>query len=192
MQIKIELNQKFGKGYQVRIIHGPINQVYDKEPMNLNEAAQCAAVALDVFKNDLGETFNPDEVISITDEALEVNRKHDIASAQFFKDIRSGAFKYCQPAPVPDVTKGEDDEMLLSARGVLLFSYLTWIEEKTEPAKKFMLRYCQLLASRGYGKGATQIFREMNAMDKNSGCAWIRQTYKEYTHNDKEVIALFQ
>lgn len=190
--INLELNQKFGRGYQIRVIHGPVNQVYDKEPYNLNEAAQRAKVTLEIFQKELGEIFDPDEVIGITGEALEVNRRYDIASAQFFKDVKSGAFNYCQPAPIPDVMPGDGEEMLLSARGVLLFSYLTWNEERTEPAKKFMMRYCQLLASRGYGKGATQIFDDMDKMDKDSGCEWIRKTYEKYTHNDEEVIALFQ
>lgn len=192
MFINLELNQKFGKGYQIRVIHGPVNQVYDKEPFNLNEAAKCATVTLELFQKEFGETFDPDEVIGITDEALEVNRKYDIASAQFFKDVKSGSFNYCQPAPIPDAIPGEGEEMLLSARGVLLFSYLTWKEERTKPAQRFMMRYCQLLASRGYGKGAAQIFNDMDKMDKDSGCEWIRETYQKYTHNDEEVIALFQ
>ncbi len=44
-----------------------------------------------------------------------------------------------------------DGEAYLSERGIALMAYMAWKDEHTEPGKRFMEGYCELLCSRGYG-----------------------------------------
>lgn len=192
MIVKLELNQKYGKGYQVRVIYGPVDEVYDKEQLNLYEAAQHASTVVDILNKEFKTEYKPEDVIRITEEGLEANKGYDFGSAQMMKDIDSRSFNLVKPEPTPDIKYDENGEMYFSARGLLLFTYITWQEEQTEPAKKFLMKYCQLLASHKYGKGATQIFNEMDRLDKDSGCEWIRETYAKYVHDDMEIVSIYQ
>lgn len=192
MIVKLELNQKYGKGYQVRMTCGLVDKAYDKEPLNLYEAAQYATTAIEIYNKQFKTEYKPEEVIRITGEALQENKGYDLGSAQMIKDIESHTFDLVRPEPTADIRYDENGEMYFSARGLLLFTYITWKEEKKEPAKKFLMKYCQLLASHKYGKGATQIFNEMDKLNKDSGCEWIRQTYAKYVHDDMEIMAIYQ
>ena len=44
MEIRFELNQRHGRGFQIRLVHGPVNKVYDQEPMNLYQAGAYAII----------------------------------------------------------------------------------------------------------------------------------------------------
>ena len=46
MEIRMELNERHGHGFQIRLVRGPVNKVYDDEPLNLYEAGVYANTLL--------------------------------------------------------------------------------------------------------------------------------------------------
>ena len=55
MEIYMELNQRYGQGFQLRVVHGPMNKVYGAEPWTMYEAGVCAGTLLEMLNKDLGE-----------------------------------------------------------------------------------------------------------------------------------------
>jgi hypothetical protein len=91
-----------------------------------------------------------------------------------------------------DVSEGsEETGHLLTARGVLKFTYLAMIEDKKPKAIQFMERYYQLLAMRKFGKTAAAIKQEVRKMGKDQAVKWIEQTYEKYIHDDLEIMNIF-
>lgn len=195
MEILLELNQKYGTGYQVHLLHGPVDSVMDVEPFTLYDAAQGAQIAVDEINKAMQTEYKLWECMKITDEALQANKSRDFASAQFLRDIKSGAYKLVRPNPRPDVMKQEvdgEEEILFTARGVVLMAFLLWVDEKNAKSKLFLQRYCNLIAMRGYGKGASKILAEVLAMGKDEGVEWVRDTYDKYIRDDMEAIQIMQ
>lgn len=193
MEILLELNQKYGTGYQVHLLHGPVDSVMDVEPFTLYDAAQGAQIAVDEINKAMQTDYKLWECMKITDEALQANKSRDFASAQFLRDIKSGTYKLARPKPTPDVMKQEvdgEEEILFTARGVVLMAFLLWVDEKNAKSKLFLQRYCNLIAMRGYGKGASEILAEVLAMGKDEGVEWVRDTYDKYIHDDMEAIQI--
>ncbi|MFI8709841.1 hypothetical protein ACIGHG_22945 [Bacillus sp. NPDC077411] len=84
----------------------------------------------------------------------------------------------------------QNGEYLLSARGVLIFSYLSMVDEQLPKAIQFMNKYYRTLAARGYGKSAAGIKKEVNRMDKDQAVNWLKQTFDKYLGNGDEVIRI--
>lgn len=195
MEILLELNQKYGTGYQVHLLHGPVDSVMDVEPFTLYDAAQGAQIAVDEINKAMQTDYKLWECMKITDEALQANKSRDFASAQLFQDIKTGRHKLTQPKPTYDIMKRDvdgEEEILFTGRGVVLFCFLTWVDEKNAKSKLFLQRYCNLIAMRGYGKGASEILAEVLAMGKDEGVDWVRDTYDKYIHDDMEAMQIMQ
>ena len=75
---------------------------------------------------------------------------------------------------------GGKDELVISAIGVLRLCYHSWFTEKKPKGKEFLEKYCGILATRRYGKGATEIFADLEAMSSADGLKWLEATYKKY------------
>jgi hypothetical protein len=91
-----------------------------------------------------------------------------------------------------DVSEGsEETGQLISARGVLKFSYLAMVDDKLPKAAEFLDEYYKLLAMRKYGKTAAAIKQEVRKMGKDQAIDWIEQTYKKYIHDDMEIMNIF-
>lgn len=158
MEIRMELNQRYGRGFQLRLVHGPMNKVYDKEPMNLYQAGACAAKLLEELNQELGTDYKPQQVFRVPGDALEANAGADFAAARMLQDIKSGTFDLSVPAG-PDVKEMMLDgkkELMLSGRGVVLFYYSAWKEDGNEKALDGLRRYCEYIAAHGYRGGATK------------------------------------
>lgn len=88
-----------------------------------------------------------------------------------------------------DVMDGDGEEnYMLSARGLLKWTYIEMITEKNPKAFSFMDEYYKLLAMNRYGRTAKAIKRQVEQMNKNKGIAWIEDTYSKYIHDDKGII----
>lgn len=85
-----------------------------------------------------------------------------------------------------------DDGYDISARGLIKFSYLQMIDDKTPKAALFMDEYYKLLAMRKYGKTAAAIKQEVRRMDKDEAVKWIERSYTKYIHDDMEVMNIMQ
>ena len=53
----MELNERHGHGFQVRLVRGPVNKVYDDEPLNLYEAGVYANTLLEMLNKELGTAY---------------------------------------------------------------------------------------------------------------------------------------
>ncbi|MEL7658017.1 MAG: hypothetical protein AAGU75_19150, partial [Bacillota bacterium] len=88
------------------------------------------------------------------------------------------------------IDESEEHEELVSARGIIKWSYLEMVREKNPKAIDFMRKYYQILASRKYGKTASAIRQEVHRMGKEQAIRWIEETYKRYIHDDREIVNL--
>lgn len=190
MKVLIELNKRFGRGYQGRLIMGPLDSVIDSEPFTLYEVTSGMQMAVDEINKEHGTSYQIHEVMSITDEALEVNSKYDLASAMLMRDIKQGKTENIIPAKaeVAEAIVDGEREILLSGSGVILLSFCTWVDERNHKAKEVLRRYCELLAMKGYGKRASAILRELISLDKEAGTAWLRNAFEKYTLDSNEII----
>lgn len=190
MEIRFEINQRHGRGFQLRLVHGPVNKVYDQEPMNLYQAGACAGTLLDELNRELGTDFKPQQVFRAPGEALEANARTDFAAARMLHDIKSGKFDLSVPAG-PDVREMLVDgkkELMLSGRGVVLFYYSAWKEDGNEKALDGLRRYCEYIAAHGYRGGATKALAELEGLCKDDAETWIRRTYGRHVHDDAALM----
>lgn len=77
---------------------------------------------------------------------------------------------------------------IISARGLLKFSYIEMVDEKNPKASRFMNEYYKLLATRKYGKTAVAIKQEVRKMSKDQAFRWLEQTFEKYVHDDMEIM----
>jgi len=91
-----------------------------------------------------------------------------------------------------DISEGsEETGKLISARGLIKFSYLAMMDDKLPKAAEFMDEYYKLLATRKYGKTAAAIKQGVLRMGKDQVIKWIEETYEKYIHNDMEIMNIF-
>ena len=190
MKITLELNRKFGHGYQVHMVHGPVDSVFDEEPLSITDAGGHVAWMVEEMNKTLGSNFKPHEVLSVEHEALVAN-KEDFVSRRLLKDIETGSYDLTKPPEQVDYRIDENGETLLSERGILLFAYTSWFDEgkKDDKGKQFLRSYCRLLAFKGYGGGAESIFSTLQGIDVKDGIAWCKKTYAKYV-SDGEMMRL--
>lgn len=190
MEIRFEINQRHGRGFQLRLAHGPVNKIYDQEPMNLYQAGACASKLLDELNQELGTDFKPQQIFRVPGEALEANAGTDFAAARMLQDIKSGTFDLSVPAG-PDVKEmlvGGKKELMLSGRGVVLFYYSAWKEGGNEKALEGLRRYCEYISAHGFRGGTTKALAELKSMGKDDAAAWIRRTYARHVHDDEALM----
>ncbi|WFD09967.1 hypothetical protein [Tepidibacter hydrothermalis] len=80
------------------------------------------------------------------------------------------------------------EEVVFTGRGAMLLVYFSWIDDKMPKAYESLKRYCQYLASHGYGNGATKILSELERKSKDEGADWIKSSYDEFVKNDNGLI----
>lgn len=57
MQIRLEPNQRFGYGYQIKVMAGPCCEVYDDEPLTLPDAMLSMQEAIDLMNQEDGTAY---------------------------------------------------------------------------------------------------------------------------------------
>ena len=187
MKIILEKNNKLGHGYQIHAIQGPLDKTYDEESLDLVTAGAYAKDLLDSINREQNSNYKLEDVLCVTDEALEANKKNDIMSMKFWKDTHGGDFQYMSPV----VEKNGEPEVVFTTRGVIGISFVTWKNDGNEKAKSIVIRYCQLLAAKGYGKGATEIWEEVNKMSIKEGIEWIDETFDKYKISGDSIMDMF-
>lgn len=190
MEIRMELNERHGHGFQIRIVHGPVNKVYDEEPLNMYEAGAYAATALEMMNKELGTSYELQQVARVPENALTSNASSDFAAARLLQDIRSKTFALSIPDQ-QDMKMMEIDgqeEAMLTARGVVLLCYLTWKDDGNEKAHEAVRRYCEYIAAHGCKGGASKLLAELDSLDKDAGGEWIRRTYAQNDVDNNGLI----
>ncbi len=190
MEIRFEFNQRHRRGFQLRLVRGPVNKVYDEEPMNLYQAGAYATTLLEMVNKELGTDYKPEQVFRVPGEALEANAGTDFAAARMLQDIKSGTFDLSVPAG-PDMKEMMVDgkkELMLSGRGVVLFYYSAWKEDGNGKALDGLRRYCEYIAAHGCRGGAAKALSELKRMGKDDAAAWIRRTYARHVQDDESLM----
>lgn len=191
MEIRMELNQRHGRGFQLRVVHGPIDKVYDEEPWTMYEAGACAGTLLEVLNKELGTSYQPHQVLRVTQEAMEANAKTgDFAAMRMLQDIKSKRFDLSTPDKA-DYTKGIIDgkeEILFSGRGTVLITYFSWLDDKLPKTREALRRYCEYIAAHGYRGGATKALAELEELGKDDAVSWIKRTYARHVQDDMALI----
>lgn len=186
----LELNRKYGIGYQARMILDGIESVIDDEPYTLYDVAQGAVAAIEEINSQGGYNYKPHEVLQVTDEALRANKDADLASARMYRDAQSGKHELITPSG-GDCREVEIDgkkEIAFTGRGTVLVTYFSWLDDHLPRAHEALRRYCEYLALHGYGGGATEIMDELDGMDKDRGTEWIKATYGKHVDDDAALI----
>jgi hypothetical protein len=181
----IDEQDPFSK-YAVVVYAGGMYHTYP-ETENISVAAVGVQTILEQFKKH-GEDVSFEKDVRFVSFEAQVNgpdltmrrlRKENISKPVFQKDV--------------DFTEGDEGATeLISARGLLKFSYLQMVEDKNHKAFLFMNEYYKLLAMRKYGKTAAAIRQEVKRMSKDQAIRWIERTYKSYVHDDVEIMDIFQ
>lgn len=190
MEIRMELNQRHGRGFQLRLIHGPTNKVYDNEALDLYQAGAYAATLLEMMNKELGTSYELNQVVRVPEDALIANASTDFTAARMLQDIRSKTFALSTPAQ-QDMKMMEIDgqeEAMLSARGVVLLCYLTWKDDGNKKAREAVRRYCEYIAAHGCKGGASKLLSELDGLDKDAGLEWIRRTYAQNGVDNNSLI----
>lgn len=95
------------------------------------------------------------------------------------------------PKDKPDVREmmlNGKPEMMLSARGVMLFHLVSWKEDGNEKAHNGLRRYCEYITMHGYPGGASAALAELDNMGKDQGAAWIKRTIARYVQDSSALI----
>ena len=187
----IELNQKHGYGYQARMVmDGIIDSVIDTEPFTLDEAYSGATLAIEEINKETGYNYDPQKVIRIAGNAIEGNKSRDFTTARVARDIERGRGELTHPAGHDYTIKAIDgkEEELLSGRGVVLVTFLSWRDEKMPKAHEALRRYCEYLALHGYGSGASDMLVELDGMDTERAVSWIKATYGKYVKDNLALL----
>ncbi|NCE63599.1 hypothetical protein D1159_03155 [Pseudoflavonifractor sp. 524-17] len=191
MEIYMELNRRHGRGFQLRVVYGPMNKVYDKEPWTMYEAGAAAGTLLEILNKELGASYQTHQVLRVTQEALEVNSKAgDFAAVRMMHDINSGEYELSTP-DTTDCTKVVIDgkeEIAFTGRGTVLITYFTWLDDKNQKAREALQRYCEYIAAHGFKGGATKALAELDSLNKDHAVEWIRKTYARHVHDDEALI----
>lgn len=192
MEIFMELNQRYGRGFQLRVVHGPMDKTYDAEPWTMYEAGAAAGTLLEILNKSLGTRYQPHQVLRVTQEAMEVNSKAgDFAAARMLHDIKSNKFELSTPAG-SDYVKTEIDgkeEIAFTGRGVILLSYFSWLDDKLPKAREAMQHYCEYIAAHGFKGGAAKALAEWDRCpNKDAAVEWIRKTYARHVRDDATLI----
>lgn len=135
-------------------------------------------------------------------EGIKINYDRDVrlVSYQAQMDAPSTVMrqlkKECMSKPafekIVDISEGDEETgKIISARGVIKFSYLAMVDDRMPKAIQFMNEYYRLLAMRKYGKTASAIRQEVRKMSKDQAIKWIESTYKRYIHDDMEIVNIF-
>lgn len=90
----LELNQKFGYGYQGRMVmNGQICGMIDDAPYTLADAYTGCVDAIKTINENFGYTYDPYEVIKISSDAVQVNKSSDEASAAILEVIQDSKYE---------------------------------------------------------------------------------------------------
>lgn len=79
-------------------------------------------------------------------------------------------------------------EVMLSARGVVLFHLSSWKVDGNEKAHDGLRRYCEYITMHGYPGGASKALAALDGMDKPQGTSWVKQTFARYVQNEAALI----
>lgn len=95
------------------------------------------------------------------------------------------------PGEQPDMKEMMLDgkpEVMLSARGVVLFHLSAWKVDGNEKARDGLRRYCEYITMHGYQGGASAALAALDGMDKPQEIDWVKKTFAQYVQDERALI----
>lgn len=190
MVIRIEANRKQGRGFQIHLMDGPLDKLFDETALDLHSAIACAGELLELLNRELGTAHKLEDVLVIAGDGLEERARGDINAARMLEDIRSKQFALSLPA-MADMKKtviDGEEQYLLSGRGVVLTLLFCWRDDKNQKAREGLRRYCEYICAHGRKGGATGALLELDGLELEEATAWIKRTYARHVQDDAALI----
>lgn len=190
MKIRIEANETCGRGFQLHLMAGPVDALFDKDPLDLHSAIICANALLEALNREQGTQFRLEEVLLIAGDGLEQRVREDINAARMLEDIQSKQFAFSTPAQ-EDFRETEingEKGYVLSGRGAVLTLYFCWKDEKSQKAREGLRRYCEYICAHGRGGGAEKALLELDGLEQAEAVDWIKQTHARHIQDDASMM----
>ena len=166
MEIRLEPNRRFGRGFQIRATDGPACYVYDDEPLTFVEAMQT-------LDEVMGKPPNKMTVHPVDSQGVPIGP--EVFVFQSAPDVRKTA------------VDGET-RPVVSVRGVILMAWAAWKKDGSEQSKEVIWRYCEYISAHGYHGGAAKAMAALEAMSFNHGAKWIKQTFARCVRDGVALI----
>lgn len=207
LRILVEVDDSAGRGYQINVQDGPIRSIIQRKPP-IPDIGTAMRLAHDIFdetnEKRYGGKLLAENCVGFDNEAVRVNSKQDVNARRFLHDLEKGDFSVVRPAAM-DAQAIRDANIRVERKGVVdgkesikinitntglfltLFTISREHDSEMPDAKEMIKGYCRLLASRGYGKSATEIKEELDSMSEDAGTAWIERTMDIYNVTDDDL-----
>lgn len=174
MTIRIELNKKYGTGFQLHCIASldkdpcDFDDVIDFQPFSLWRAQRLSHKVLEILNKRFGTSYTLQEVLDTTMEGLRVNSRNDLNSARIYRK--------CFDIMRNDAGTFEDEAE--DAIEYITDGFYLWNEECDQESEDELKRFCEYLSIHGVPGGANKLFKELSRLSIEDAAEWI---YKNAT-----------
>ena len=183
----IEANQKHGHGYQVHIvIDGIVDSTMADEPFSLYDALGGAQFTLEAVNKERGTNYLLPDVLLVSREAAEAERRTDFLSAKLLRDNGGSS------GPWLTIRKNQRPEGCITACEAICLAYAAAREDQKPKGNDVCMAFCRHLAYKRYGGGASQLYADlMRQPTIDMGYAWIRRAFQAVDIGAEEIQQWF-
>lgn len=183
----IEANQKHGHGYQVHIlIDGIVDTTMADEPFSLYDALGGAQLTLEAVNKERGTNYLLPDVLLVSREAAEAERRTDFLSAKLLRDNGGSS------GPWLTIRGKQQPEGCITACEAICLAYAAAREDHKPKGNDVCMAFCRHLACKRYGGSASQLYADlMRQPTTEMGYAWIRQAFQAVDIGAEEIQQWF-
>lgn len=183
----IEANQKHGHGYQVHIvIDGIVDTTMADEPFSLYDALGGAQLTLEAVNKERGTNYPLPDVLLVSREAAEAERRTDFLSAKLLRDNGGSS------GPWLTIRENQRPEGCITACEALCLAYAAARKDQKPKGNDVCMAFCRHLAAKRYGGGASELYADlMRQPTTEMGYAWIRQAFQAVDIGAEEIQQWF-
>ena len=170
----IEVNQKHGHGYQVHIlIDGIVDTTMADEPFSLYDALGGAQLTLEAVNKERGTNYLLPDVLLVSREAAEAERRTDFLSAKLLRDNGGSS------GPWLTIRENQQPEDCITACEAICLAYAAAREDHKPKENDVCMAFCRHLAAKRYGSNASELYNTlMRQPTTDMGYAWIRRAFQ--------------
>ena len=187
MKIRVELNKKYGTGFQLHCIAstedgdpGNLDQVIDFQPYSLWKAQRLSYKALEICNRKLGTSYELQDVLETTMESLRVNARTDLKSARIYRK--------CVNIMREEVDTFLDDEE--KAIEYLTDGFFLWSEECDQQSEDELKRFCEYISINGIPGGASKLFMNLTRLSIEDASEWIYKNAMDVLRKTNDVASM--
>ena len=183
----IEVNQKHGHGYQVHIlIDGIVDTTMADEPFSLYDALGGAQLTLEAVNKERGTNYLLPDVLLVSREAAEAERRTDFLSAKLLRDNGGSS------GPGLTIRGKQQPEGCIAACEAICLAYAAAREDHKPKGNDVCMAFCRHLAAKRYGSNASELYNTlMRQPTTDMGYAWIRRAFQAVDIGAEEIQQWF-